>query len=189
MLPSSTVTDVEHTSVERLDELIHRTWDAGGDRKMVLRSGISAARLLLSETSDLVTLFWPVPRPLEFLDRWLGTTRPAGGAMAAGRPIGSALVPGCALGAVVTHLVVRPHVGDDHELTVMPWIILASIAVLAGVFKLLIEATFRRRLARLDDETALAILLAQVQRGVRMAPRLVPEACEWFRNGLARAKG
>ena len=69
------------------------------------------------------------------------------------------------------------------------WVMLASIAVLGIVFKVLIAAALRRRALRLDEETALAIVLEQLRLGMIVNAALVPRACVWIRRGLAAPPG
>jgi len=179
------VADADFAKCEQPDELIQLAWNAGFDRKAVIREGVDAAGLLLAgERNEIATLFWPVPRPLEAVDRWSENPHPDPPVTEKLRPYASAVVPGCVVGAVVTYLVVAPRISEDSSLTALVWIMVASIAVLGVVFKLLIEATLRRRVARLDEETALGIVLEQLRLGMIANAALVPRACVWIRRGL-----
>lgn len=190
VIRSPGVADVDFAACEQPDALIELAWSAGRDKTAVIRAGADAASLLLAgERDELTTLFWPVPRPLEAVDRWSGNTHPVTGTSEQLRPFASAVVPGCALGSLVTRLVVAPRLSEDDGLTAMVGIIVTSIAVLGVVFKLLIEAALRRQVARLDEHAALAVVLAQLRRGMHMKPALVPRACVWIRRGLADKNG
>lgn len=182
--------DVDFAACERPDELIRLAWAAGLDRKAVIREGADAAMLLLAgEHSEIVTLFWPVPRPLEAVDRWSENSRQAAGTAEQLRPFASAVVPSCVLGSLVTHLVVAPRMAEASALIVMVGIIAASFAVIGGASRLLIDAALRRQVARLDEDAALAVVLAQLRRGMVVNAALVPRACVWIRRGLAGRPG
>ena len=175
--------DVDFAASEQPDELIQLAWNAGLDKKVVIREGTDAAVLLLAgERNELATLFWPVPRPLEAVNRWSENSRPVTGTSEALRPFASAVVPGCVLGAVVTKV-------SGSGLDALVWIIVASIVVLGLVLKVLIDAAVRRQAARLDDEAALAIVLDELRIGAIRNAALVPRACVWIRRGLARITG
>lgn len=179
--------DVDLSTCEQPDELVQLAWNAGLDRKAVIGAGSDAAALLLAgERHDLVKLFWPVPRPLEVIDRWADNT---GSQIAEGiRPFGSALVPGCALGALVAHFLVAPHMSPNRGNWAMAAIIVASIIGLGVVFKILIEKAVQRRVAQLDETTALALMLEQLRRGMVACPKVVPIAVTQMRRRLeARA--
>ena len=180
--------DVDFTKCEQPDELIQLAWNAGLDRKAVIRAGSNAARLLLArERTEVVVLFWPVPRPLEAVDRWSENPRHSAGTSERLRPYASAVVPGCAIGTLVTQLFVAPRMSYDRGLTALVWIIVASIVVLGVVFKVLIDMALRRRVARLDHEKALSIVLQQLRRGMAVAPALVPHTVTQIRRSLALA--
>lgn len=174
---------------EQPDELIQLAWNAGFDRRAVIREGVDAAGLLLASRNAIVTLFWPAPRPLEAVDRWSENPHADPDVSETLRPYASAVVPGCVLGAAVTHFVVASRMSEGHGLAALVGIIVASNAVLGVVFKLLIEAALRRQVARLDAETALGIVLEQLRLGMTVNARLVPRACVWIRRGLATQTG
>ncbi len=181
------MTDTDLTTVEEPDVLIQRAWNAGYDRKAVIREGVSAAGLLLAgERNHLVTLFWPVPRPLEAVDLWSENPYPDPATTEKLRPYASAVIPGCVVGAVFTHLVVAPRMSEDNGYTALVWIIVASIVVIGVLFKVLIAASLRRRAARLDEDTAFGIVLEQLRLGMTVNPQLVPRACVWIQRGIAR---
>lgn len=184
------VPDVNLTNSEQPDELIQLAWNAGLDRKAVIREGTDAAMLLLAgERNEIATLFWPVLRPLEVVDRWSENPRPVTGTSEKLRPFASAVVPGCVVGYLATRLLVAPRMSEDSGLSALVWIIVASIVVLGVVFKLLIDGALRRRAAQLDEQTALAIVLEQLRLGMTVNAALVPRACVWIRRGLAGTKG
>ena len=167
--------------------LIQRAWSAGLDKKAVIREGVNAAAFLLDgERNVMVTLFWPVPRPLEAVDLWSENPFPDPATTEKVRPFASAVIPGCVVGALFTYLVVAPRVSEDTALHALVWIIVASIAVIGVLFKVLIAATLRRRAARLDEDTAFGIMLEQLRLGMTVNPQLVPRACVWIRRGIAR---
>lgn len=181
--------DVDFTKVEQPDELIQLAWHAGFDRKAVIREGSDAAHLLfVNVESDLRTLFWPVPRRLEAVDRWSENARPVTGVSESLRPFASAVIPGCVLGSLITWFLVAPRVSEDHALTAMTWIIVASTAVLGIVLKVWIGATLRRQAARLDEEAALKIVLDELRAGMIACPEVVPRAVTRIRRGLANQK-
>ena len=181
---------MDFAKCEQPDELIQLAWNAGLDRKALIREGIDAAGLLLAgERNELVTLFWPVPRPLEAVDRWSENPRPVTGIPETIRPFASAVVPGCVLGVLLTRLFAAPRMSEDSGLTALVWIIVASIVALGVVFKVLIELTLRRRVARLDDESALNIVLDQLRLGMVVNPALVPRAVTWIRREVAALTG
>ena len=185
---SSRVANVDFAACEQPDELIQLAWNAGLDKKTVLREGTDAARLLLAgQRNELVTLFWPVPRPLEAVGRWSENPRPVAGVSEAVRPYASAVVPGCVLGALVGHFLVMPHVPANSVVITLTLVIVATTAVLGLVLKLLIGASQKRRVARLDDDAALAIVLDALRAGMKRNAARVPRACEWIREGLARS--
>lgn len=190
MLTSARVTDPDLTNVEQPDELIQRAWNAGFDREAVIREGVNAAGLLLdSERNELITLFWPTPRPLEAVDLWSENPYPAPATTETLRPFASAVVPGCVVGSLLTHFFVAPRMPEANGLTALVCIIVASFAVIGVLFKVLIAATLRRQVARLDEETALRIVLEQLRLGMTVNTALVPRACVWIRRGLARLAG
>jgi hypothetical protein len=118
--------DVDFAKCDQPDELIELAWNAGLDKKAIIREGSDAARLLLAgERNEIVTLFWPVPRPLEAVDRWSENTYSQ---VSEGlRPFASAVVPGCALGYFITSFFFAPRMSEGSGLTAMVWIIVASI--------------------------------------------------------------
>lgn len=182
--------DVDFAKCEQPDELIQLAWNAGLDRKALVREGSDAARLLLAgERNEVVTLFWPVPRPLEAVDRWSENPRTATGTSETLRPFASAVVPGCVLGSLVTHFFVAASMSEDSGLTAQVWIIVASIAVLGVMFKVLVGVALRRRVARLDEESALNIVLDQLRRGMSVSPALVPRAVTWIHRALVALTG
>jgi hypothetical protein len=173
------VAGTDLTTCEQPDELIQLAWNAGLDKKAVIREGSDAARLLLAgERNELVTLFWPVPRPLEAVDRWSENRR--SGISEEMRPFASAVVPGCLLGSLVARLF--------GGLAGLVLLIVAANIVLGLLFKVLIAAALRRRVARLDDETALAIVLGQLRRGMKANAARVPRAVTWIRRVLPPTK-
>jgi hypothetical protein len=95
-------------------------------------------------------------------------------------------VPGCALGYLVTRFFVG--MSANSGLTALVWIIVASIVALGLVFKVLIGVALRRQVARLDEESALSIVLGQLRRGMARNPALVPRAVTWIRRALADAR-
>lgn len=175
--------DVDFTKCDQPDELLQLAWNAGLDKKALIREGVDAAGLLLAgERNELVTLFWPVPRPLEAVDRWSENPGPSTGIPETLRPFASAVVPGCVLGFVITRLFTTFGSWQDSSLSALVWIIVASIVVLGLVFKVLIAATLRRRVARLDEERALEIVLEQLRLGMIKNPALAPRALTWIRR-------
>jgi hypothetical protein len=169
---------VDLASCEQPDELVRLAWSSGSDRRSVIREGTAAARLLLAgQRDELATLFWPVPRRLEAVRRWSGDPRV--GVAEGLRPQASAVVPGCIGGALVAY-----------ALDARPWaivaLIVATTALLGVVLKLLIAASLRRQVARLDEAAALAIVLDALRAGMRRNPARIPRACAWIREGLAR---
>ena len=72
----------------------------------------------------------------------------------------------------------------DRGLTALVWIIVASIIGLGIVFKVLIGMTLRRRVARLDEASALNIVLEQLRLGMVVNPALVPRAVTWIRREI-----
>jgi hypothetical protein len=175
----------DFSKCEQPDELIELAWNAGVDKKTLIREGSDAAGLLLAgERRELVTLFWPFPRPLEAVDRWSENSRSAVAAKL--RPFASAVMPGCVLGFLVSRLFVAPRTWEDPGLSVLVWTIVASIVVLGLVFKVLIDVTLRRRAARLDEQRALSVVLDELRRGMAVSPALVPRAVTWIRRALAR---
>lgn len=179
--------DVDFAACDRPDELILLAWDAGYDRRAVIREGVDAAGLMLADRDELRTLFWPSPGPLEAVGLWSGDDGDAPAAVGL-RPFASAVIPGCAMGTAVDFVVARPRMTEDANLSALVWIIVASVGALGFVFRLLIAAALRRRVGRLDEDSALALVLAQVRRGMAANPAFVPRACEWLRRGLPGAK-
>lgn len=180
---------VDFGNCEKPDELIQLAWNAGLDKKLVIRAGVDAAGLLLAARNEFATLFWPTPRPLEAVDRWAENTHADPPVAETLRPYASAVVPGCVLGAVVTHFFVAPRMSDDDGQLALVGIIVATIAVLGVVLKVLIAAGLRRQVARLDEKTALDIVLEQLRRGMTANAGLVPHACVWIRRGLTPQTG
>jgi hypothetical protein len=177
VLRSSGVAAMDFATCEQPDELIQLAWNAGADKKTVIREGADAAMLLLAgERTELATLFWPVPRPLEVVNRWAENPRPVAGVSAALRPFASAVIPGCIVGMVVARFLTG--------VTAMTVAVIASIAAIGVVLKVLIGASLKRQAARLDEAAALAIVLAHVRRGMARNAALVPRACTWLRRGL-----
>lgn len=160
---------------ERPDWLIRVAWEGGLDRRAVIREGADAARLLLaSEWQSTVTLFWPVPRPLEAVDRWCDNETTASRIAPSERPWASAVIPGAVLGSLIsTFVIARRTSGGAARLTIVV-VTLLSIVVLGAIFKVLIDAPLRRRVARLDEESAYRIVLDQLGNGMAARPGLVP---------------
>jgi hypothetical protein len=168
---------------ERPDSLIQLAWEAGLDKKAVIREGSDAARLLLAgEWTELLTLFWPVPRPLEAVDRWSENLRSR--TTETLRPFASAVVPGTVLGSLAAHFWIAPWVSND-GLTLVGSIV-ASFAIVGVLFKVLIEHGLRRQVARLDEESALAIVLEQLRAGMAMHPAMVPHAVTRTRKEIQK---
>lgn len=176
--------DLDFGNNEKPDELIQHAWDAGLDRKAVIREGSDAARLLLAgERNEIVTLFWPVPRPLEAVDLW--SQNPRSAVPEKLRPFASAVVPGCVVGACITHFFVASHLSEDVGLSALMWIIIGSIVALGVIFQTLIAITLRRRVARLDEQSAFSIVRERLQRGMVVSPAVVPIAVKLLRRGLS----
>ena len=172
-----TVGDVDFAKCEKPDELLQLAWDAGFDKKTLIREGSDAAQLLLrGDTGEyFYRPYWPVPHPLDAVDRWSENT---GSSAVLGewlRAFGSAIFPGCFLGAAVAHFVSPRSVGWTMSAGEF-LIVVTSFVVHVLVFRLLIGVTLRRRVARLDEERALAIVLDQLRRGMVKSPALVPRA-------------
>ncbi|HUS29113.1 MAG TPA: hypothetical protein VMZ53_11400 [Kofleriaceae bacterium] len=179
-------TNVDFTKCDQPDELLQLAWNAGLDRRTIIREGSDAARLLLAgEKNEIITLFWPVPRAIEAVDRWAGDPRDSAGNAETMRHFASAVVPGCVLGAAVAHWFVSPHLSENNSATAMFGIIFATIVVLGVVFKVLIGASIRRQVARLDESKALEIVLARLRRGMVAKPRLIPVVVKDIRRGFA----
>lgn len=179
--------DLDFANIKQPDELIQRAWNAGLDRKLVIREGSDAARLLLAgERNEIVTLFWPVPRALEAVDRWSGN--PHSAISESLRPFASAVVPGCVVGGFVSHFFVAPRLSEDEGLSALIWIIIASVVGLGIVFKVLIGMTLRQRASKLDDDTAFGIVLERLRRGMVVSPAVVPIATKFLRRGLSPTK-
>jgi hypothetical protein len=175
---------------EHPDSLIQLAWEAGLDKKTVIREGSDAARLLLAgERTELLTLFWPVPRPLEAVDRWSENSHPVSGTAETVRPFASAVVPGTVLGSLATHVWVAPWLSDDGGRAALVGIIVASQAIIGVLFKVLIEHGLRRQVARLDEESALAIVLEQLRAGMAAHPAMVPRAVTRTRDEIRKLMG
>lgn len=171
--------DADVATSEQPDELIQLAWNAGHDKKTVIREGTDAARYLLAgERNDFVTLFWPVPRPLEAVSHWSENRRPIAGITEGMRPFASAVVPACITGGLIAHF---KAIGGTLAIV---GIIAAVFVVLGSVFTVLIGASIRRQVARLDDDTAFAIVKDAVRAGMRRTPARIPRACERIRQGL-----
>jgi hypothetical protein len=89
----------------------------------------------------------------------------------------SAVVPGCIVGALLATVL-------DSGRLAMVGVIVATIAVIGVVLKVLIGASLKRQVARLDEEAALAIVLDALRTGMRRNAALIPRACVWIRRGL-----
>ncbi|MEO7096848.1 MAG: hypothetical protein ABI175_26555, partial [Polyangiales bacterium] len=166
-------------------ELIQLAWNAGLDRKMVISEGTDAAMLLLAgERNQIATLFWPVPRPLEAVARWSENPRPVAGISETMRPFASAVLPGCVVGYLVTRVLFASHISEGRALLALVGIIVASIIVIGLMFQVLIGASLRRQAARLDEASALAIVLEQLRLGMTVNAALVPRAVVWIRRAL-----
>jgi hypothetical protein len=175
------VADVDFATCEQPDELIQLAWNAGLDRMLVIREGTDAAGLLLaSEREKLVALFWPVPRRLEAVRRWSENPSRQEDINAGLRPWASAVVPGCIGGALVANAL------DGGEMVIVGMIVAMNV-VLGVVFKVMIGTIQRWRVARLDEDAALAIVLDALRAGMTRTPPRIPRACEWIRDGFARA--
>lgn len=165
--------------VDQPDELIQLAWSTGLDKKTVIREGTDAARLLLAgERNELVTLFWPVPRRLEAVSVWSGNRRPIAGITEGMRPFASAVVPACVAGGLIAHF------ASMSGTIAIVGMIAAIFIALGLVLKVLIGATIKRRVAKLDDDAALAIVLDALRAGMKRTPARIPRACEWLREGL-----
>ena len=176
--------------MEQPDELILLAWKAGVDRMSVIREGTNAARMLLAgERNELRTLLWPVPRPLEAVSLWSANAHPISGIAEGLRPFASAVIPGCIIGALVANFLVMPRLSELGAKTAMVGVIVATIAVLGVVLKVLIGASLKRRVARLDEEAALAIVLDALRAGMRRNADRIERACVWIRRGLATRAG
>jgi hypothetical protein len=171
---------------ERPDSLIQLAWEAGLDKKAVIREGSDAARLLLAgERTELLTLFWPVPRPLEAVDRWSENLRSR--TTETLRPFASAVVPGNVLGSLAAHFCFIPWLSHDGGVTALVLCSIASSFAIIGVlFGVLIEHGLRRRVARLDEKSALALVLDQLRAGMAAHPALVPHAVTRTRKEILK---
>ena len=170
---------------ERPDELIQNAWNAGLDRRRVIRAGADAAAHLFADNQMYNrTLFWPVPHPLEAVDRWLASERPFQGARSY-RPFGSMLVPGMALGYLTDRLVLASRLSGD-----LRWLALLAagacwVFVLGLVMKPVIEHSVRSQAAQLDEETAFQRVLAHLRAGMARRPDKVSDAAKRARQQLA----
>ena len=97
---------------------------------------------------------------------------------------GDLVVPGCVLGFVITRALVTLRSWQDSNLSALVWIIVASIVALGLVFKALIAVALRRRAARLDEDSAFAIVLEQLRLGMIKNPALAPRATTWIRREI-----
>lgn len=174
------------------DALLQRAWDRGLDRRAIIRRGTDAAMLLLADRNELPTLFWPAPRPLEPVSHWSQNHREVNAIPERLRPFASAVAPACVLGYAITKIFVAPHASIGESQLALLGTIGAVWLVLGVLFTGLIALTLRRRIARLDEERAFAIVLSELRRGMAGNAKLVPMACKWIREefpGLAGSSG
>lgn len=170
---------------ERPDLLIQLAWEAGLDKQAVIREGSDAASLLLAgERTELLTLFWPVPRPLEAVDRW--SENSGARTTESLRPFASAVVPGTVLGSLATHVWIAPWLSESGGLVALVVSIGASIAIVGVLFEVLIEHGLRRQVARLDEQSALALVLEQLRAGMAANPAMVPRALTRTRKEILK---
>jgi hypothetical protein len=172
---------------ERPDELIQIAWDAGLDRRQVIRAGADAASTLFAdERTQNLTLFWPVPRPLEGVDRWLGVVRPIKAGTYRQRPFASAVWPGAVLGYLTDHFVTASRLSGETRWIAMGLISVGWVVVVGAVLKVLIEASLRRQASRLDEDKALARVLEQLRIGMTRHPLRASDAAKRARNQLVK---
>ncbi len=170
---------------ERPDELVQIAWDAGLDRKRVIRAGADAASTLFAdERTQNLRLFWPVPRPLEGVDRWLARDRPIEASTTRQRPFASALIPGIVLGYLTDHFVLAIRLSGDTRWTAMSVICIGWMVVVGLLFKVLIESSLRRQAARLDEDKAFALVLEQLRIGITRRPHRATDAAKRARKQL-----
>ncbi len=170
---------------ERPDWLLRLAWEAGFDKRALIREGADAANLLLaSELQHNLELFWPVPRPLEAVDRWSENSTPSNDITTGLRHQASAVVPGALIGGLLSHFVVAPRMSGYSAELLMVLSVVAAFAVVAVLFKILIAAALRRQIARLDEESAFAIVLDQLRVGMARKPTLIPRATLRITRGL-----
>jgi hypothetical protein len=177
------VVDADLERCEQPDELILFAYSSGRDKKAVIRGGLGTA-MILGGRSDLVDLYWPVPGPLEAVDRWSGYGSDVVALRVKVRPFASAVVPGCVLGALVSDFFVAPHLSKEVGLYALSGILVASIIVLGFVFKVLAELVVRRRTARLDEDSAVAIVLDHLRRGMAKNPALARLLLKGMRDSI-----
>ncbi len=187
VLTSSEVPDADLTKTEQPDELIQLAWNAGLDKKAVIREGTDAAMLLLSSASAATCSLLLWCHNTEAVARWSENPRPVAGTLEKLRPWASAVIPSCVIGYLVTRLFIAPRMSEDGGLTALVWTIVASFVAVGIVLQVLLAASLRRQAARLDDEAALAIVLEQLRLGMTVNAALVPRAVTWIRRGLGQS--
>ncbi len=172
---------------ERPDWLVRLAWDAGLERRALIEEGLECAiRLHATDWNGNVALFWPVPRPLEAVEVWCGRRSVLTQMSEGSRPHASAIVPGCVIGAVISTVFVSPRLtGLPGELAICA-VCVAAVGALGLLFKVLIDATLRRQVARLDEERAFAIVLEQIRVGMKTSPLRVPRVTEVLARQLAK---
>ena len=92
----------------------------------------------------------------------------------------SAVVLVCVGGALIAHAL-----GGGSTMIIA---VIAALQVVNGVgVKLMLGAIQRWRVARLDEDAALVVVLDTLRAGMKRTPLRIPRACEWIREGFARA--
>ena len=169
---------------DRPDWLVQLAWEAA-DPKEAVRIGLGAARLS-SRASDTLWLFNPNPDRLETIAAWAeDDDDEIARSSAFARSFILASFPAVALAYFLVSALVTEAWTAKYVLSLVGSIVALEI-VFTSLVRRTLNAIVRRRAARLDGSSALAIVLDEVRKGIAAEPRFAPIVVKSTGNRLRR---
>lgn len=155
---------VELEEAERPDQAIRLAFERATDRKAVIRQGVAVARYIRGSRTG-IALITPWPTPYEAIDVWAGSTDSVSRSLSNARAVIVATIIG----------VPSTYAACDHRALFL------VVFVLAAIIRLSIAWVVRRRAARLDEDSALALVLALIAEGTNRRPRHAARVMKYLR--------
>lgn len=160
---------------ERPDWIIRLAFDAARNRRAVITHASGAARLLTrTKLRGPTELFIPWPGALEAVNAWAANTT-GSRSFDTLRAYGVAALPATVAAVLVDWLVVAPQRGPGlTRVGAFNVVLVLSVFVFAQIAQRGLALVVRRRVSRLDEETAMSIVVEMVADGMVRNPARVP---------------
>jgi hypothetical protein len=176
------------TAIEKCDRpdwAIRLAFEAADDKRAIIANGANIARVL--KTANLfLTLITPWPEPVEALDVWADNTDHSSRTLPIARAVTIAAYLAIPLTWLLVRFVVGPRVGSVSDTLAMGLVFCVMVLVIAVVAKLTIAAVVRRQVARLDESSALELVLSLVTKRMVNNPIGIRRAMRFLHLGLPR---